>query len=342
MSLVLPFDTPQKCFFYFPVVRPLISLIGSYWLGKKFPELGLEWKMEEERRAEWPCVDFSKSEGLLDPSLPGGGFEAPREIGITGEGNGLGTFDGGMLPSSWDDKNNDGEMSLRSGVDSRGGGSASQVSFRVDAKSADGGRAPSRSKSPKKKQQGSTRESSTFTDNGGDGNDDSDGDSTSSGGYTMSDTESEPRTPNEKEARALSRAARRAARRAKRDTSTPSANITETLRGPPLITLGWILNLRLPNCGLALDLVELAPALLNGHVRSVDLSNNPKVTGDLVVVKRAHCERLHELLLHNTSVTGDYHSISREYCPELKLCLLTGTFAEGELKDLPASLPSAE
>lgn len=298
--------------------------------------------MEEERRAEWPCVDFSKSEGLLDPSLPGGGFEAPREIGITGEGHGLGTFDGGMLPSSWEDHHDNGDVSLQSGVDSRGGGSASQVSFRVDAKSADGGRAPSRSKSPTKKP-GSSRERSTFTDDGGEGDDGSGSDSASSGGYTMSDTESEPRTPNEKEARALSREARRAARRAKRDLSTPSANITETLRGPPLITLGWILNLRLPNCGLTLDIVELAPALLNGHVRSVDLSNNPKVSGDLAVVRHARCERLHELLLHDTSVTGDYHSISRNYCPELRLCLLTGTFAEGELKDLPSSsLPSRE
>jgi hypothetical protein len=223
---------------------------------------------------------------------------------------------------------------------SRGGGSASaSVSFQPGAKAVDGGRAPSRGKSPasdarqldrKGRKDRKDREAS------GEGGGDSDSESASSGGsYAMSDTESDRHgAAGDEAARGDSRQARRAARRAKRDVSTPSANVADAL-GPPLTSLGWIVNLRLPSCGVELNLAELAPSLLNPHVRGVDLSGNKKVAGDLIVVQHAKCDRLRELLLHGTSVTGNYRSVSREFCPALELCLLQGTLVIGNLDHLP-------
>jgi hypothetical protein len=278
-------------------------------------------------------VDFSKSAALADPTLPGGGFETPPDDANAALGAAL---DSGTVPA----------VRGHSGpgdAGSRGGGSASaSVSFQPGAKAVDGGRAPSRGKSPasdarqlgRKGRKG--RKGREGREASGEGGGDSDSESASSGGgYAMSDTESDRHgAGGDDAARGDAREARRAAQRAKRDVSTPSANVNDAL-GPPLTSLGWIVNLRLPSCGVELNLAELAPSLLNPHLRGVDLSGNKKVAGDLIVVQHAKCDRLRELLLHGTSVTGNYRSVSREFCPALELCLLQGTLVIGNLDHLP-------
>lgn len=77
------------------------------------------------------------------------------------------------------------------------------------------------------------------------------------------------------------------------------------------------------------------PCLINRNLRSLDLSRNKKLGGDVEVFRDAGCFQLVDLFLHFTDVTGDFKSVSKRFLPAIQVCLLQGTKVIGNLVHLP-------
>jgi hypothetical protein len=292
------------------------------------PDLLAEWEQEEKRHEEWPEVDFVRSKGLVDPNV-GFAFEAPQDVAPTVTvGTNGGSFADGEAPGAWG-----GEHQGGGGEEGGGGGGGSEssrsnrtgstVTFDRMAKKEgqDDDRAPSRARSSRGSSRGSSRPSTDNSD------------------YEMHTDDEDDEDDSDGSDRPTTREARDEQKRRRQERmGTPTGNAPNAGPGAPVASLGWIVNLRLPACGLEVDLADLSPVLVGPFLVCLDLSKNKGVVGDLQVFRTSYCDALRELYLHNTNVSGDFKSIGPRHCPDLKICFLQGTAVTGGLENLPGEV----